>query len=207
MFIFSARVQNQSPLSAVRFLRAMISIGHPTMFTHDDVAQVTKAFGENFSTWYFRNRSTLGLQPFPPTSVMPLSNYHKVMGGGGGFGLVQHAGPVAGGGIWGHWNLNPGAHGKRVLALMKKTGVTGVVAQVVPDGAIDGNGKVKPLKPVALPFTTYVHTNDPVGYVSFNGATPYATHGYVDITRLPSVLTHRKCGYDGTSNVSYRHRF
>ena len=64
---------------------------------------------------------------------------------------------------------------------------------------------MKPLKAVALPFTTYVHTNDPVGYVSFNGATPYGAHGYVDITRLSSVLMHRKCRYDGNLNVSYRH--
>lgn len=90
-------------------------------------------------------------------------------------------------------------------ALMKKTGVTGVVVEVGSEGAVDDEGKVKPLKPVALPFTTYVHTNDPAGHSTFYGATPYDTHGYVDITRLPNVLRHRKCGYGGRSTLNYQH--
>lgn len=88
---------------------------------------------------------------------------------------------------------------------MKKNGVDGTVVHVNTEGAVSADGRIKPLRPVALPFATYVHTNDPFGHTVFLARTPFASYGYVDITGLPSVLSRSSCGYGGQSDLYYRH--
>lgn len=200
-----------------RFLNAVATIGQnlgPQFYYQFHFEPLKDAFGEDFAAWFCKNRSHLPLQPFP--DILPLNNseswyeiFLQFAFRASGVKIQQHDanGPVlpclfVSLNGTGHWNITPDENGERVMSLMKKTGNDGFVVHVSDDGAADDLGHVSsPFRPSALPIHKYMHTNDVLGYTAHS--TPLS--GYVDITGLHKVLSHRESGYNGELFFTYRH--